>query len=705
MSLRFPTGGDYVEAIQSPGICFHDPDLRSAVPQLDRLGRPRPISGNFASVFSLHAASGRRYAVKCFTREVADQGRRYQAISDYLLALPNDWKIGFEYLRQGVLVNGRWFPALKMEWVEGVGLIRWIEEHLGDHGAMRDMAARFAELVAELEQAGVAHGDLQHGNLLVAPGGALKLVDYDGMFVPTLAGFPAAERGHRHYQSPHRSGVEFGPHLDRFSAWLIHRSLMALSADPGLWHLLHEHGGEHLLFRDEDFTAAGGSGRLAALGGHPAPDIRAFAGEIASLAALPLHELPALTPDAPPSVRTAQPTRASSSGLPAWMRGHVATPAAPPVPVGYNAAALWRTRMGISWTYLVLGVIAWVLGLSAIALVATAMVALGGGYAASMLIFAAIPESKARRTLAARYARARRRSEEDAKSLNALKRQRDMIQAEGVERAAANTRELGHLRTQHQRILQEFDQETAAQIGAYDLRLNALQSRRSAELLEALHLLRERERHSQTVAHLKRIFLRPGDVHGVGPDTVGRLGHNGIVTAADFLDIQHVAVSNGTTTSGVRVLLPGQRWISVPGVEEASAQALMAWRKAHLDAAMRYAVVPAVLPGDVAHRIESRYAAEEHALRQGYAETQLNRQKGRHDLERKQESQRVNVANRHFQAARNATQALSEVKRKAAAAKKDQMTALRECEELHRELLAYRDITYKRFIRALFTGR
>ena len=43
-------------------------------------------------------------------------------------------------------------------------------------------------MTADLERHGIAHGDLQHGNLLVAADGTFRLVDYDGMYVPALRG-------------------------------------------------------------------------------------------------------------------------------------------------------------------------------------------------------------------------------------------------------------------------------------------------------------------------------------------------------------------------------------------------------------------------------------------------------------------------------------------------------------------------------------
>ena len=72
--MSFPSGADYMEALQHPADCFaHDPELANGVPVASPLGLPRAISGNFAAVFRVDCESGRSYAVRCFTRWFDDQ--------------------------------------------------------------------------------------------------------------------------------------------------------------------------------------------------------------------------------------------------------------------------------------------------------------------------------------------------------------------------------------------------------------------------------------------------------------------------------------------------------------------------------------------------------------------------------------------------------------------------------------------------------
>src|SRR5438093_695743 len=82
-------------------------------------------------------------------------------------------------------------------------------------------------LAAGLREAGMAHADLQHGNVLLIPGSkdnalALRLVDYDGMYVPALADRPSGELGHPNYQHPLRvDQAGYNPGVDRFSHLVI----------------------------------------------------------------------------------------------------------------------------------------------------------------------------------------------------------------------------------------------------------------------------------------------------------------------------------------------------------------------------------------------------------------------------------------------------------------------------------------------------
>lgn len=269
--MIWPTMSDYQDALQTPRLSFSDPELRRGVPVTDRLGLPKPITGGFASVYQVNC-DGRKWAVRCFIRYHQDTAQRYVSIGRYLENARLPYMAGFQFLTQGVRVHGQWYPMLKMEWVDGDPLNTYVERYRGDSLVMRRLAEQFARMTRDLREAGIAHGDLQHGNIMVV-GNSLRLVDYDGMFIPPLRGMPSHEIGHPNYQHPRRSDRDFGPHLDNFAAWVIHLSLAALSFRPDLWDIAGG-GDEQLLFTQKDFIDPRASRVLRALDELPDETLR-----------------------------------------------------------------------------------------------------------------------------------------------------------------------------------------------------------------------------------------------------------------------------------------------------------------------------------------------------------------------------------------------------------------------------------------------
>ena len=288
--MGWPTPQEYNEAIQNPLTAFADPELRSGKPVLTPLGLPRPITGAFASVYQLACAGGRTVAVRCFLRDFGDHQDRYAAISAHLAAARLPYMTNFTYLANGIRVNGRWYPVLKMDWLEGESLQTYIERNLQRPDALRSLAEQWVQMAKLLRSASIGHGDLQHGNVIVA-GGQLRLIDYDGMYVPALAGRTSHEIGHRNYQHPQRSERDFGPNIDHFSTWVVYTSLVALSVQPQLWRD-YAGGDECLIFRREDFERPASSPLLRSLENAADPRLADLADIFHSVVLLPPDRVP-----------------------------------------------------------------------------------------------------------------------------------------------------------------------------------------------------------------------------------------------------------------------------------------------------------------------------------------------------------------------------------------------------------------------------
>lgn len=269
----WPTPQDYNEAVQQPQICFSDLELRRCRVELNHLGLPRPMTGAFASVYRLSNLSGTSWAVRCFLEHRDDMKERYSAIRNAVVgSCANDLFAEFDYIERGIKVKSDWYPILKMEWIEGDSLDKYLDRHVKTRAKVVTLHKQFRDLAERLKKSGIAHGDLQHGNILVTDNG-LRLIDYDDMFVQALSGKVSHELGHRNFQHPFRSNEHFTADLDNYASWVIDLSLKALVVDPDIWRDFNG-GDDCLLFRHKDFKDPDDSALLKALTSHDQGDLR-----------------------------------------------------------------------------------------------------------------------------------------------------------------------------------------------------------------------------------------------------------------------------------------------------------------------------------------------------------------------------------------------------------------------------------------------
>lgn len=343
--MAWPTLQEYNEAIQNPPFAFDGSELKTGKPELNSLGLPRAITGQFASVYRLQCGQ-RDYAVRCFSQEIKDHQERYAAISQHLHTTGFPYMVHFDYLSKGIKVLGQWYPILKMEWVYGETLPSYIQSHVQDSDVLRQLAMRWVKMVKTLQACSIAHGDLQHGNILVV-NGDFKLVDYDGMYVPALAGRASSELGHRNYQHPRRTRSDFGPYLDNFSAWVIFLALATLSVDPSLRAQVKV-GDEHLLLRKEDFDQPLLSPVFTRLERHSDPQIRSLAMLFRSLIYLDPKQIPSLDGQVPLELASSAQAGTLKAGWVSDFAGNVVKGAATQ---SVHASQAMQPAPNVSWVF------------------------------------------------------------------------------------------------------------------------------------------------------------------------------------------------------------------------------------------------------------------------------------------------------------------------------------------------------------------
>jgi hypothetical protein len=295
----WPQAAQFNEAVQNLATSLVDRELQAGQPELGPLGLPMPYAGNFADVYKVHCpATGNTWAVKFFKREVRDLQQRYRAISEHLAASQLPFMVDFHYQEEGVRIGRERFPLVKMRWVEGLALNRFVAQSLAQPKMLDQLFALWVKLAARLRSAGVAHADLQHGNVVLVQGDQgrllLKLIDYDGMFVPALAGQQSGELGHANFQHPQRDATRaYHAELDRFSHLAICTALRCLRAGGvPLWERFNNE--ENLLFTARDFRDPASSALFRELWTLRNPDARALVGQLALATQRPLEQTPLL---------------------------------------------------------------------------------------------------------------------------------------------------------------------------------------------------------------------------------------------------------------------------------------------------------------------------------------------------------------------------------------------------------------------------
>ena len=248
--MLLPRGDEYNVAVQNPRIAFSDTDLKNGSVETTPLGLPKPYSGGFTITYKIsnHQAA---WAVRCFHRDIQDLQKRYQSIGNFLSKNSSSYFVDAKYLAEGIKINGKGYPIIKMRWLEGEPLNIYLGKAYNQKAKVEILLSDFVQLINELEKFGIAHGDLQHGNIIVK-NGKLHLIDYDGMYFPELATLKTNEIGHINYQHPKRSASHYNQYIDRFSAIVIYVGLKAISLKPSLWNKYEN--GENILFRSQDYA-------------------------------------------------------------------------------------------------------------------------------------------------------------------------------------------------------------------------------------------------------------------------------------------------------------------------------------------------------------------------------------------------------------------------------------------------------------------
>jgi len=258
MTRAWPLGSSLDPFIMHLGQYVLAPQFEGgkAIPSKNpsRRGAPVVYTGGYSAVYPIQCPD-RKLALRCWTRDPGQVAARYSASAEYLGGKCCRSIVHFGYVENGIRIGGETYPLSYMDWVEGSTLNDFLDANIRSPDIIVQTAEAFQRMVAELHKLGVAHGDLQGGNIIAHKDNGvveLRLVDYDSLYVPTLSGTAVLDDalpGVAEYQHPRR--LSHGSEkADYFSELVIYLSLRAYAEDASLWCPGQE---RRLLFEPEEF--------------------------------------------------------------------------------------------------------------------------------------------------------------------------------------------------------------------------------------------------------------------------------------------------------------------------------------------------------------------------------------------------------------------------------------------------------------------
>ena len=254
--MQYPLISEYVRAIQDASSNLDK--LAHLVPVLDDHGEPYRSSGAFAVVFKMQdEQTGKCYALKCFTEEQEGRAEAYRKIADELENVKSSYITSVRYLEKEIFVDSSCeedeFPVLLMDWIDGETMEDYIAKNHKDKSSLIMLCSRFYNLAFWLRSQPFAHGDIKPDNIMICKGDKLTLIDYDGMFVPSMKGQKSPTIGTKDFSHPLRSIDDFDKTIDDFALATILLSLHAMGQNPSLFELYGSEG--RLLFANNDYLS------------------------------------------------------------------------------------------------------------------------------------------------------------------------------------------------------------------------------------------------------------------------------------------------------------------------------------------------------------------------------------------------------------------------------------------------------------------
>ena len=253
--MEYPSITQYKDAVLFQDS-FEAEELQCLRPVMNG-NEPVMTSGNFAVVFKMqNPQTGETFALKCFTQDQDGRAEAYRQIMEEMRYVRSPYFLNLQYIERGIWAGDYdWdegYPVVLMPWVEGEPLDQHIIRLARTNPERLHLVAYdFSVMASWLVNQPFAHGDIKPDNILVRADGSMVLVDYDGLFVPSMLGAPSREAGTPAFRHPNRPTMPFAERIDDFPLASINLSLYLIALQP---ELLQKYGAkDRLLFTETDY--------------------------------------------------------------------------------------------------------------------------------------------------------------------------------------------------------------------------------------------------------------------------------------------------------------------------------------------------------------------------------------------------------------------------------------------------------------------
>ncbi|MBR5237564.1 MAG: hypothetical protein IKV26_02500 [Paludibacteraceae bacterium] len=240
-------------SIENQSALIRDEHARKGKFLRDSQNRLYAYSGGFTVVYP-YVSNKEKWAFRCWHASMGNVRTRFEIISKVMQSSKASYLSEFVYVNDGIVVDGQVYPITRMKWVDGITIKNYICANKRSKAKLTRLAENFLKMVQDMHHRKFAHGDLQHGNIIVNDSGDLFLIDYDSFYCPELKGAVDIIHGLPDYQHPSRKLNKLSTEkLDYFSELIIYLSILGISEKPSLVDKYRIADSEHLLFTAEDF--------------------------------------------------------------------------------------------------------------------------------------------------------------------------------------------------------------------------------------------------------------------------------------------------------------------------------------------------------------------------------------------------------------------------------------------------------------------